>query len=369
MPPRRPRSPENDDAEHAQPPPKQRKRDTIRELQERLREVTESNQRMQEENAALRQQRGDHHEAGPGPEAARGNARLNKADIRFWGDQATIAGRKTAAMHGPFVEGEALADQQVEAHMGDIVDKVKRAKEPDNDLPDEENPALYWDTPCFDIPGPVEIARDLIFHLPRSLPGNLWFDQFFQDKLQLGIRKQRGDIVYAVAKNHEKIFDIGDPAFEDRAQRCEMPEVQRLLKTFMHTSEADPPNMFFKDACIVRVLRLLLNGSSAIRTGRRSPKARKPHVEMWHVKFITPSLLAFAATVIKFVLSGSFYDDQPDLYNDLIDYYNREVLPDRYQEMRFENRGDNNNERADYREGINEEERAFLNRIHPRPEN
>ncbi|KAG9077010.1 hypothetical protein FS749_011153, partial [Ceratobasidium sp. UAMH 11750] len=143
--------------------------------------------------------------------------------------------------------------------------------------------------------------------------------------------------------------------------RTELPEVQHLAHTFLHTAPDDPLEDFFKDECIVWVLRLLLNGPGAILTGRHSPKSRKPHADMWHIKSITPSLLAFAATVIKFVLSGepSFeeasgpmnytnwylsrlgllegvFADEVDTYNSLINYYNCRVLPDRYHEVAFE---------------------------------
>lgn len=72
------------------------------------------------------------------------------------------------------------------------------------------------------------------------------------------MRKQRGDIVHAVAKYYEKIFEITDPAFENRSTRSEMPEVQELLENFMHIGEEDDDgeidlSMFFRDKCIVRV--------------------------------------------------------------------------------------------------------------------
>ncbi|KAG8735342.1 hypothetical protein FRC10_010693 [Ceratobasidium sp. 414] len=286
-------------------------------------------------------------------------------------------------MHTPFLDVDALADHQVQSHLDQILDDVQHAKEPDNELEDKDNPAVFWDNPCFNIPDPVDIARKLIFNLPKS-PGKIWLDEWFQDAIRQGLRKQRGDLVYAVAKYHEKIFNITDPAFEDHLARREIPEVQQLSTTFMHTAANDPLDVFFKDECIVQVLQLLLNGHSAIHTGHRSSKSCQPHVEMWHIKFITPSLLAFAATVIKFVLSGEpsfkeasgavnytkwylarlgllegIYADKPNTYNALINYYNREVLPDRYCEVRFEHHNDDNAV-VDYHEGMNDEEWAFL---------
>ncbi|KAG9079102.1 hypothetical protein FS749_008831 [Ceratobasidium sp. UAMH 11750] len=202
--------------------------------------------------------------------------------------------------------------------------------------------------------------------------------------MELGVRKQRGDLAHSVAKYHEKIFGITDERFMDRKKRTELPEVQHLARTFLHTAPDDPLEDFFKDECIVRVLRLLLNGPGAILTGRRSPKSRKPHADMWHIKGITPSLLAFAATVIKFVLSGepSFEEasgpmnytdwylsrlgllegvsaDEVDTYNLLINYYNRRVLLDCFHEVAFEQLVEEVGAH-DNRAGLNGEERAFL---------
>ncbi|QRV96206.1 hypothetical protein RhiJN_25818 [Ceratobasidium sp. AG-Ba] len=329
----------------------------------------------------------DQAEADPGPQTADSNAPLSKEDVKYWKGKAQIAGRRVAAMYAPFFDTESLADQRVESHMDEILDQAQKAHESDNDLDDEVNPSFAWDTPRFDIPDNIDMVRELIFNLPKS-PGRHWMDEFFQDAINLGVRKMRGDFVHAIAKNGGKIFEVHDSRFEDRAKRPDIPEVQELLGSFMHTKPDDSLDIFFKDECIVRTLRLLLNGPSAIRTGRRSAKSRKAHVDMWHVKFITPSLLAFAATAIKFVLSGEpsfeeasgsvnytkwflarlgllqgLYHDHPDTYNDLIDYYNRNVLPDRYREVQFEANQGENEPAHDYTEGMNDEECEFLARL------
>ncbi|KAG9076170.1 hypothetical protein FRC06_009664, partial [Ceratobasidium sp. 370] len=217
---------------------------------------------------------------------------------------------------------------------------------------------MYWDQPRFSIPGSVDLVEEMIFHLPKS-PGTNWLESWFQDAIKLGLRKQRGDIVHSVAKRYEKIFDIHDPAFEDRKQCSELEEVQVLMANFLHIGEEDTEgkldlSMFFRDECVVRVIRLLLHGASAIQTGRHSSKSRKSHTQMWHIKKVTLSLLAFAAT-IKFVLSGkpSFdeagqpggvnyseyflarlhileevYEADPQVYHNLITYHNRAAFAD-----------------------------------------
>ncbi|KAG9125006.1 hypothetical protein FRC07_009350 [Ceratobasidium sp. 392] len=276
----------------------------IQVLQEQLQQRDERINHMQEDIEVLRRQIEDRQDADhQALQAADGNAPPSKSDIKLWKKEAQNAGRRAASLHAPFLDVDSLGGHQVQENLEQILNDVQKAKDEDSSLEDDDKPARFFDFAHFDIPDPVETTRELVFHLLRS-PGNLWLDEWFQDALKLGARKQRGDLVHAIAKYHEKIFDITDPRFEDRRKRADIPQVQNMSHTFMHTGEDDPVEDFFKDKIIVWVLRLLLNGPSAIRTGRRSPKSRKAHVDMWHVKIVTPSLLAFAATAIKFVLSG-----------------------------------------------------------------
>ncbi|CUA69682.1 hypothetical protein RSOLAG22IIIB_08604 [Rhizoctonia solani] len=81
-----------------------------------------------------------------------------------------------------------------------------------------------------------------------------------------------------------------------------MPEVQALLD-FMNMEAVDEDGdpdltMFFKHECILRALRLLLLGESAI-DGKHSSKAQDPHAKLWHLTDVTPLLLAFVATVAE----------------------------------------------------------------------
>ncbi|KAG9077119.1 hypothetical protein FS749_011023 [Ceratobasidium sp. UAMH 11750] len=233
------------------------------------------------------------------------------------------------------------------------------------------------------------MARELIFHLPKS-PGKAWAEEWFLDSLRLGARKQRGDLAHAIVKDYEKIFDIHDARFEDRTTRSEIPEVQDLINTFMHTNADDPLDTFFRHKSILRVLQLLLIGPSAIRAGHRSAKAREPHAAMWHINSVTPSLLVFVAMIIHFVLSGepsleeasgptnytkwyrnhlrlikSLYVVHRDEFDRLIDDYNQEVFPHHYRDGQGAvNRERDGEDDEDDLEGLNEEERAFLERMY-----
>ncbi|KAF8603006.1 hypothetical protein BDV93DRAFT_556927 [Ceratobasidium sp. AG-I] len=311
---------------------KQQRKEDMRTLQNQLREAQETGQRALEENEALRQQL-DNQPGEPDRDADDGNHQLSKADVKFWKRVTKVAGRRLVVLHAPFVDPDSLADHEVQNSFEKIIDVTEKSKESDEELEEGDNAALYWDSPKFSIPGPVVVVWESIFHLSK-VPGKFWLDEQFQDELHLGMRKQRSDIVHAVAQHYEKIFDISNPKFTQRAERSELPEVKKLLESFLHIGEED------EDETVA-----LFGGASAIHNGHRSSKARKSHAQMWHIKAITPSLLAFAAVVIKFVLSGEetfeevgknenwtdwfsgrlkilegVHDNNPDAYGDLIDY-------------------------------------------------
>ncbi|KAG8707908.1 hypothetical protein FRC08_000224 [Ceratobasidium sp. 394] len=370
---------------------KRQMREDIRTLQNRLLRRDEKIGQMREDIEVLRRRLEDRPVANPGhPHADGAQPQLSRSEMKTWMQHARVAGRRAAALHEPFPNIDALGDQQVQAHLEEILADVQKAKDGGGGLDDENNPALYFNIPRFSAAGPVEMAREMIFHLPKS-PGKAWLEEWFLDSLRLGARKQRGDLAHSIVEDYEKIFDIHDPRFEDRATRREIPEVQDLLDTFMHTNADDPLDTFFRHTSIVRVLRLLLNRPSAIRAGRRSAKARKPHASMWHIKSITPSLLAFAATMIRFVLSGepsfeeasgptnytkwyrnhlrlikSLYIVHPCDFDQLIDDYNHEVFPNHYRDdqevVNHEQDGEDDDE--DGLEELNAEERAFLERMY-----
>ncbi|KAG8731394.1 hypothetical protein FRC10_001769 [Ceratobasidium sp. 414] len=235
-------------------------REEIHTLQDQLRERDEAIGQMQEDIELE-----DQPAAAPGPQHADdgGEPRLSRSEVKTWMKYARIAGCRAAVLHEPFPNIDALGDHQVQAHLEEILADVQKAKDSDEELDDENNPALFFDTPRFDVAGLVDMAREIIFHLPKS-PGKAWLEEWFLDPLKLGAWKQHGDLAHAIVENYQKIFDIYDQRFEDCATRCEIPEVENLTETFMHTAHNNPMDIFFRHKCIVRVLRLLLNGPSAI---------------------------------------------------------------------------------------------------------
>lgn len=76
------------------------------------------------------------------------------------------------------------------------------------------------------------------------------------------------------------------------------------------TSQFNPQTLMkLFDSYYTQVIRLLLNGPSAIRTGRRSSKSRRPHAQMWHIRVVTPSLIAFATTVVRSLTLAPSHND------------------------------------------------------------
>lgn len=141
-------------------------------------------QRIERENQALRaqvgQQNGQNQQANAGDEAnAPNHATLKKSEVLEWQARARVAGRRAAALYNPFIELDTLAGHQVQAHIDEILDDVKRSQEGDDELDEGHNPAVYWDTPRFNTPGPVDLAREMIYHLPKS-PGKVWLEDWFQ---------------------------------------------------------------------------------------------------------------------------------------------------------------------------------------------
>ncbi|KAG9080097.1 hypothetical protein FRC06_007084, partial [Ceratobasidium sp. 370] len=50
--------------------------------------------------------------------------------------------------------------------------------------------------------------------------------------------------------------------------------------------------------------KLLLTSPSSVGSNPRSPQAGPSQADLWHIKSITPSILAFVCIVVHFVLSG-----------------------------------------------------------------
>ncbi|KDN42569.1 hypothetical protein RSAG8_06712, partial [Rhizoctonia solani AG-8 WAC10335] len=335
---------------------KQMRKD-IKLLQKKVMEAEEGQARAEKEKEALQAQIDE----GNGPNIRLGTdnvesgaSKLSESKLEEWKSIARTAGGRAMVLYDPFLDIEPLAGHQVQSKIDKILDDVMQAQEGDEELDEECNPAIYWKTERFTCPSWVDMTREMIFHLPRS-PGKMWLERWFQHEIGKGARKLRSTIAHYTALHYEKIFGFVNRNFKDREKRPNLPEVQ-ALQNFLHINERDDEGNLimenvFRDPIIVRVLRLLLFGQSAVETGYRSPKARKAHAKQWHTTHITPSLLAFAATIILFVLSGDgllevgsgstdypawyrgrlqllkgVYERYPDIYNNIILYYNREVF-------------------------------------------
>ncbi|KAB5587429.1 hypothetical protein CTheo_9133 [Ceratobasidium theobromae] len=163
---------------------KRQMRQDIRDLQQWVLQAEEEQQQVQRENQALQAQAGgrgrslevEDHEAN-----AAGQKKLSKSEILAWKSKAKIAGGRVVALYEPFLNIDQLAGHLVQIHIDEILDDIKQAKSADNGLGDEHNPAIYWDIPHFHVPGPIDMAREMIYHLPKS-PGKIWLEDWFQEK-------------------------------------------------------------------------------------------------------------------------------------------------------------------------------------------
>ncbi|QRV90381.1 hypothetical protein RhiJN_18407 [Ceratobasidium sp. AG-Ba] len=276
---------------------------------------------------------------------------------------ASSAGRRTAIMHAPWMEPDFLFDHRIQIALPRIMEDVRKASLDPNDpeagdevLADNANPSLYWAVYRFHPPDAVDMVREILFHMPPRA-GRWWFKSWFKPAFLTGYRKIRSDIVFHIAKNHLLIFGIATPDFRSKRLRTEMEDVAELLRTFQFRFVDGRPNIdsFFKHPCIMKTIRYIYSGESAIATGIRSLKARHAHSEIWQATEVTPSVIALAVTAIQFVLSGEssferstanfnyldFYyarlrlmeavhEEHPDSFHNLIMYFNRSVLPALY---------------------------------------
>ncbi|KEP46313.1 hypothetical protein V565_206070 [Rhizoctonia solani 123E] len=281
---------------------KKEMRQVIRDLQGQQLAMEEDRNRLQKENEALKHTMNAQEDAANESDTELEQSGPSALEITRWKKYARAAGGRAGALFDPFLNHRVLADHQVQAHIRDILREVRQAKDGGDGLEDDDNAALYWDTVRFETPGPIALAREMMFNLPMS-PNGLWLRDWFQDEIRAGIRKLRSIFVYDLARCYSNIFGFTNIGFKNRSERPNLPEVQ-ALSDFMHMEAVDEEGhpdftLFFKDQCIARSLRLLLLGESAI-LGKRSSKARDSHAKLWHVKYITPSLLAFVATAEVF---------------------------------------------------------------------
>ncbi|KAG9082430.1 hypothetical protein FRC07_014206, partial [Ceratobasidium sp. 392] len=337
-----------------------------RELEQALRDVQEDNLRLREDNQRLTQGQGGRAPNGPQADDAeqQGNDIEEEAEARVKRKarlraEAASAGRCAAVVHMPFMDDDYLFDHRIRTVLPRLLSDVKKASlEPDDpeaeedgeELRDEHNPKLYWEWCRLRIPEPVKMTREIIYNLPPGV-GKHWFKDWFKDQFLDGHRKIRADIVFHIAKNHNLIFGIADPRFRDKKVRPTLREVKRLRKDFRYQNLPPPnqnlsdPNTVFRHECIVKTIRYIFSGESAIADGARSSMSRHSHAVLWHMKEVPPAVIAFA---IDFVLSseGSFEKsspesdyahffqgqleimkklqaDHPDIFWDLLDHFNK----------------------------------------------
>lgn len=107
-----------------------------------------------------------------------------------WKKHATLAGRRTAVLHMPFMASDFLIGHRVLAALPDIINDVKKASNSDdpddpdaeNELEEDRNPKLYWLEYHFEAPNPVDIVREILFHMPPNA-GKRWNKPWFQDSV------------------------------------------------------------------------------------------------------------------------------------------------------------------------------------------
>ncbi|KDN35212.1 hypothetical protein RSAG8_11787, partial [Rhizoctonia solani AG-8 WAC10335] len=338
----------------------------IRDLQNQVLQAQEAQQRAEEENRALKEQ--INRRTAPNGNGAEGDAtnhpKLSSSEIKAWKKRAKLAGSRVTALYEPFLDLEPLAGHQVQTHIDEILDDVKRAQESDPELDEEYNPTVYWKTDHFGTPGSLVIVRDMVYHMAKS-PGHTWLEDWFQHEIHEGARKHRSAIVHQVQSLCNKIFDITNHDFEDRSQRPNLPQVV-ALRNFLHLEERNDDgtpdlNQFFRDIIIVRVCSnvSILECHCNIYTGSSADAPWKISHQNWQTviegtQVLFQDVAHYAHHTITACLhrnnrdayfeegSGSIdysawfharlrlleavYERHHDAYVDLIRYYNKEVL-------------------------------------------
>ncbi|KAG8710979.1 hypothetical protein FRC11_003924 [Ceratobasidium sp. 423] len=369
-------------------------------LNRNIRTLQEENQRKDEELSRMKEQldelqRNQNSTDGQGPGGS------EKRPIDEWKSHANAAGRRTAVLHMPFMDSDFLTSHRVLTALPEIIKDLQKIAEIDDDqeqedaeeaLPADKDPRLYWGDYRFRVPKPVDMIREILFHMPADA-GKHWTKPWFQKKFKEGLRRVRTEIVYEITQYHNEIFGIASTDFTDKSKRVKMVEVSNLRQTFQYTFKEGThrPDLstFYRHSCILRVLRLIFFGPSSIADGNRSTKARSPRANTWHIREVTPQILAFAVTSIDFVLSGessfeassehsnyrdyyygrlslmeSVFDTDYDAFEDLLAYYNRILFP-AYHQATDDEPGENEDEeqQGQTRAGLNDADRMFMENL------
>lgn len=113
-----------------------------------------------------------------------GDQLSTKGSLKYWKKIAKVMGRCVVALHAPCINPSTLADHKAQRNFERIIDTVKRSKESIKELDNKDNPALYWESYCFNIPGPVIVVWESIYNLPKVL-GRFLLEEQLLDKVRL----------------------------------------------------------------------------------------------------------------------------------------------------------------------------------------
>ncbi|KAL1725192.1 hypothetical protein EV714DRAFT_256069 [Schizophyllum commune] len=133
-------------------------------------------------------------------------------------------------------------------------------------------------------------------------------------KIRVGQRQMRSQAVEVVQSIAHDVFDVSSTdfptlQFKNKEKRALLPMVQTLLKDNRFLYDREPKTItdrlegYMRHACILRILRVILRGKSAVASGEAAKKARTPYADLLGIKEVTFPMIAFAATIAYFVLS------------------------------------------------------------------
>ncbi|KAG9075391.1 hypothetical protein FS749_012947, partial [Ceratobasidium sp. UAMH 11750] len=163
-----------------------------KELKQDLRALQAENLRLTEQN----QQLNEGQAAAAQPPRAEDAPQVNKdeAEDRLLTkihrkSLAASAGRRAAILHTPFMDDDYLFDHRVHDALPCLITEIKKASHDPADpeaeadgkpLPDKMNPKKWWDFWRFDIPDTIDMAHEVLFHMPPDA-SKWWFKDWFKD--------------------------------------------------------------------------------------------------------------------------------------------------------------------------------------------
>ncbi|KAL1689775.1 hypothetical protein GGG16DRAFT_114767 [Schizophyllum commune] len=217
-----------------------------------------------------------------------------------------------------------------------------------------------------------------------------------------GQRGMRSSAVTNVINAPQDIFGGSSMDYPDfkKPDRANLDKVKALIRDdkFLYDDTASSAlDGYMRHPCILKILRSILFGSTAASLGERTARARRPNAKLLGISDVNVPMLAFAATIAYFVLSGQpeltkegsgnfafgkFYDEHirkltrmektspvsKERLHNLLNYYNRSLFPAEHnveirsdrqvREDRFN--ADLEKEREDYKQRQRDEGRQML---------